>query len=152
MTCSALGVAAIPGGGWVMAGFWRGDDAWIVGIGAGGEQVWNRRYCDCGEYPWGLDEMRAVQIAPDGGLIAAGQTDGFGAIGDDMWVLKTDAEGQVLGSCPPIMGLPADNLPIDVGVPSFPADLVASDPGLDPVTIEITATPIAPTMATQCSG
>ena len=41
------------------------------------------------------DEARAVAIAENGDVIVAGYTRSFGAGGDDFWVLRLDANGNV---------------------------------------------------------
>ncbi len=86
-------------GGLVIAGssdsFGDGDtgDAWILKLNGDGQVLWQRTY-------GGADDESLLDIrqTPDGGFIAAGWTQSFGAAQADVWVVRLDAQGDVLWS------------------------------------------------------
>jgi hypothetical protein len=82
-------------GGYIIAGETWSDGPWnsdvlLIKTGASGDTVWTRTYGgtndDCGN---------SVQQASDGGYIIAGMTS-FGAGGGDVWLIKTDANGDTV--------------------------------------------------------
>jgi hypothetical protein len=83
-------------GGYIVAGktgsFGAGDgDIWVLKLNASGDVVWQKTYGGGG---W--DEAFSIQQTTDGGYIVAGTTGSFGAGGDDGWVLKLNASGDVV--------------------------------------------------------
>jgi len=56
---------------------------------AEGNQIWNRTY---GGHDLGFG--LAAQLTSDGGFILVGKTHSFGAGASDLWLIKTDADGQ----------------------------------------------------------
>ena len=82
-------------GGYVMAGRYgplvSGYDAWLIKTDADGDTLWTRRY-------GGVDEDCAysVEQTADGGYILAGWTNSFGAGSWDVYVVRTDANGDTL--------------------------------------------------------
>ncbi|MCD4847697.1 MAG: T9SS type A sorting domain-containing protein [Candidatus Aegiribacteria sp.] len=74
--------------------FGSGDyDVWLVKTDSDGESVWTRTfggaYEDCG---------CSVQQISDGGYIVAGYTESFGAGNFDVWVIRTDDNGDTAWS------------------------------------------------------
>ncbi len=83
-------------GGYIVAGSRTFDtaskkDFWLLKTDAAGALLWEKAYGG-GEH----EVARAVIQTDDGGCILAGYTESFGAGGQDIWLLKTDAEGDSL--------------------------------------------------------
>ena len=66
-------------------------DAWLLKTDANGDTLWTRTYG--GDEP---DYGYSIQQTTDGGYIIAGKTSSFGADSIDVWLLKTDADGDTL--------------------------------------------------------
>ena len=82
-------------GGYIVAGD-------TVSFGAGGSDFWVLKLDSAGNVNWqytyggtGDDFDTFIQQTSDGGYIAAGFTDSFGAGSNDIWVLKLDSNGIV---------------------------------------------------------
>ena len=101
-------VKATPDGGYIAVGSSRsynGDvsenngsyDFWIVKTDAAGNIIWEKSYGGSG-----YDAAGAVELAPDGGFVIAGQSDSSdgdvnGNSGnDDFWVIKVDSAGDLV--------------------------------------------------------
>ena len=83
-------------GGYALAGYTGSsgvgmDDFWLVKTDASGNMLWNKTYGGTGD-----DMARSVIQTGDGGYALVGWTDSFGAGGDDFWLVKTDASGNML--------------------------------------------------------
>jgi hypothetical protein len=83
-------------GGYVVVGYTesyprRWADVFLVRADSEGHQVWARTFG--GAEP---DHGNSVQQTRDGGYIIAGSTESFGAGGSDVWLLKTDANGDTI--------------------------------------------------------
>jgi hypothetical protein len=83
-------------GGYVLIGYTvsyssGSADIWLIKTDAEGNRLWAKTYGGRGN-----DLSRAVQQTSDGGYIIGGQTQSFGSGGDDIWVIKTDASGNIL--------------------------------------------------------
>jgi hypothetical protein len=83
-------------GGYIIAGFseflgaeWY--DVYFIKTDANGDTAWTRT---CGGT--GVDAGRSVQQTSDGGYIIAGYTESFGAGNLDVYLIKTDASGDIL--------------------------------------------------------
>jgi hypothetical protein len=94
----AYAVTPASDGGFVAAGITTsfgagGNDMWLVKASANGDSLWSHTYGGNSQ-----DEARAVIETSDGGFLIAGQTYSFGSFLTDMWVVKTDANGDSLWS------------------------------------------------------
>jgi len=66
-------------------------DVWLVKTGANGDTLWKKTY---GGSEW--ERGNSVQQTADGGYVIAGRTYSFGAGNCDVWLIKTDANGDTL--------------------------------------------------------
>ena len=70
-------------------------DVWALRLGQDGNSRWDKLYATEGKDPRGLDAVAVIQELSNGHLLFAGQTSGAGTGGQDMWVLKTNAQGEI---------------------------------------------------------
>jgi len=92
----ARSVQQTSDGGFVIsgttAGFGAGSwDVFLIKTDANGDTLWSKTYGGTG-----TDEGYSVQQTADGGYIMAGYTTSFGSGGSDIYVIKTDANGDTL--------------------------------------------------------
>jgi hypothetical protein len=93
----AYSVQQTSDGGYIVAGhtysFVTGDDIFIIKTDANGNVQWAKTYGEIDD-----DLAFSVQQTSDGGYIVAGGTDSFGEGFGDIFLIKTDANGNI-GSC-----------------------------------------------------
>ncbi len=83
-------------GGFVIAGVTTSygaglSDFWLIKINGFGAEQWSQTFG--GE---AYEICHAVRQVSGGGYALAGSTDGFGAGGQDVWLVRTNASGQIL--------------------------------------------------------
>lgn len=93
-----LSVQQTSDGGYITAGytesFGAGDyDFWLVKTDVDGDSLWSRTFGGSND-----DECSSVQQTSDGGYILGGATGSFGADSWDLWLVKTDDDGDSLWS------------------------------------------------------
>ena len=98
----AYSIQQASDGGYIVAGFTTsfgagaGDgDIWVLKLNSDGSVAWQKTY---GGGSSG-DSAYSIQQASDGGYIVAGSTYSSVTGDDDIWVLKLDSNGNILG-CP----------------------------------------------------
>lgn len=95
-----LGIEQTPDGGFIASGTTDSagagsGDLWVVRLAADGTPQWQRTYGGAGaEGPW--DYSLPIRRTSDGGYVLCSGTTSFGAGSWDVWVLKLDADGNVL--------------------------------------------------------
>jgi PKD repeat protein len=92
-----LDIKELPGGGYIISGAVTPGqtgymDAALIRIDAGGDTLWTKMF----GAPALNDFVHSVDLATDGGFIAAGYTDNYGAGGQDYYLVKTDSLGNIL--------------------------------------------------------
>jgi arginine repressor len=129
----ARSVQQTSDGGYIVAGYTDsfgagGPDFFLIKIDANGNISWAKTYG--GTYS---DWARSVQQTSDGGYIVAGFTGSFGAGGVDIFLVKTNARGNI-GSCSIVQDAKpiVNNAPFavtsespDVSSPSFTVNSVS---------------------------
>jgi hypothetical protein len=78
-------------GGYVIAGATASTgsfDVYLLKTDANGDTIWTRTYGGSNG-----DVGYSVQVTADGGYIIAGSTESYGAGGQDVWLIKTDSQG-----------------------------------------------------------
>ena len=83
-------------GSYIVAGYTKSfgagePDVWLIKTDPNGDTLWTKTY---GGSEW--DQAWSVQQTSDGGYIVVGFTASFGAGNYDVWLLKTDADGDTL--------------------------------------------------------
>lgn len=66
-------------------------DIWLIKTDANGDSLWSRTYGGPG-----FDKPHSLEKTDDGGFIIAGETDTYGSGGLDVYLVRTDADGNVI--------------------------------------------------------
>jgi uncharacterized delta-60 repeat protein len=83
-------------GGYVLGGYthpFGDDDFWLVKVNSSGSSPWSHTFGGTAR-----DLCFSVQQTADGGYVLAGGTYSFGAGASDFWLVRTDANGNILWS------------------------------------------------------
>jgi hypothetical protein len=81
-------------GGYIIAGVTGSDrhlDVSFIKTDSNGDTLWTKAYGGSGN-----DRGNSVAVTKDGGYIIAGETYSYGAGGNDVYLIKTDADGDTL--------------------------------------------------------
>jgi arginine repressor len=92
----AFSVQQTSDGGYIVAGYTRSfgagyEDIFLIKTDANGNISWAKTYGGTND-----DRALSVQHTSDGGYIVAGYTSSFGAGGWDIFLIKTDANGDII--------------------------------------------------------
>jgi len=92
----AFSVRQTADSGFIIAGLTQSygagsDDVWLIKTDAGGETQWNRTFGGDEE-----DFGYSVLQTADGGYVVAGLNESWGAGGEDVYLVRTDAHGDTL--------------------------------------------------------
>ncbi|MBI4863000.1 MAG: hypothetical protein HY815_22465 [Candidatus Riflebacteria bacterium] len=92
----AYDTRATADGGYIVTGwtksFGAGDaDVWVLKLDSQGKILWEKAYGGAGE-----DVGTSIRQTAEGGYAVAGWTASFGSGGNDVWVLKLDAQGNLI--------------------------------------------------------
>jgi len=82
-------------GGYIVVGHTEsfgagGVDIWIISLSSAGNIEWQKAYGGSE-----VEEVNSFQQTSDGGYIAAGRTESFGAGENDFWILKLTSDGDI---------------------------------------------------------
>jgi hypothetical protein len=66
-------------------------DVWLIRTDAQGDTLWTRTFGGSG-----VDHGYSVQLTSDSGFVMVGETSSFGAGETDVWLIRTDAQGDTL--------------------------------------------------------
>jgi LysM repeat protein len=77
------------------------NDVWMLRLDRGGNIRWSKLYGEEGQ-----DAVAVIDELSNGDLIFAGHTNGAGTGGEDLWVLKTNAQGEI-PNCGLALDIPA---------------------------------------------
>ncbi|MCB9357631.1 MAG: T9SS type A sorting domain-containing protein [Calditrichaeota bacterium] len=64
------------------------SDMWLIKVSPDGDSLWSRTFGF-----GGLEEARAIALAPDGGFFLGGYSASLSATYDDAWIVRTDSLG-----------------------------------------------------------
>ncbi len=67
------------------------SDFWLIKVSQDGDSLWSRTFGF-----GGLEEARAIELAPDGGFFLGGYSESLSATYDDAWIVRTDSLGNYL--------------------------------------------------------
>jgi hypothetical protein len=93
---TGFGIEQTSDGGYILVGFTNsfgaGDnDVWLIRTNENGDSIWTRTFGGSNS-----DAGYSVKQTKDGGFIIAGSTESIGSGGSDMWILKTNENGDTL--------------------------------------------------------
>jgi len=96
--CRGYDFVETSDGGYMIAGLTSGFgavgyDFWLVRTDANGNMLWNKTYGGAG-----TDIAYSLAKTSDGGFVMVGSTTSFGAGGSDLWLVKVDANGNLVWS------------------------------------------------------
>jgi hypothetical protein len=83
-------------GGYAICGFTDSfgngsSDYWLIKVSPDGDSLWSRTFGF-----GGLEEARAIALAPDGGFFLGGYSSSLSETYDDAWIVRTDSLGNYM--------------------------------------------------------
>ena len=91
---SGYSIQQTEDGGYIITGYSYGNgnqDVWLIKTDSQGQEEWNQTFGGSG-YDYG----NSVQQTEDGGYIITGYTESHGNGSSDVWLVKTDSEGNTV--------------------------------------------------------
>jgi predicted secreted protein len=88
-----MSVQQTSDGGYVIAGYTSsygagGSDVWLIKTDSNGDEVWDKTFGGTSD-----DAGSSVRQTSDDGYVVVGYTSFYGAGGDDVWLIRTDSNG-----------------------------------------------------------
>jgi uncharacterized delta-60 repeat protein len=146
----AYSIQQTSDGGYIAAGdtlsFGAGqNDSWVMKLDGAGEVEWQKTYGGSS-----YDSAYSIQQTSDGGYIATGYTQSFGAGHRDFWLLKLNPNGSIDPSCSP--GLGAESTAISASTSVTPSTSIATAVDSSAIIADTSVTPTdsSATVQTQC--
>ena len=92
----AYSIQQVSDGGYIVAGYTASfgtgyDDVYVLKLNTNGDLLWQKTFGESG-----YDRASSIQQTIEGGYIVAGYTDSFGAGYTDVYILKLDANGNLV--------------------------------------------------------
>ena len=138
-------------GGFIVAGETRSfgavnEDYWVAKFESDGDALWQKRYGGSG-----IEEAEALALTPEGGVIVVGTTMSFGAVGEDVWLIRLDKDGN-MANCG--AGVTANQVTTaqssNTGANPVPTNLGVTSPSPSMKSWNPTPKPSAANIAMQC--
>jgi hypothetical protein len=110
-------------GGYAIAGetnHWGNADFWLIKTNASGSLLWDKTFGGAG---W--DGASSIVQTSDGGYLLAGQTSSFGVGAENLWLVRTDADGNIMWN--QTYGGAGDTVPDDIDSPGLGHPLIQTD-------------------------
>ena len=96
-----LSVQQTTDGGYIIVGYTYSvgagdDDVWLIKTDSNGNKIWDKTFGRKTYRATNSDGGRSVKQTIDGGYIIAGYTDEIFGFRDDVWLIKTDSNGDMI--------------------------------------------------------
>jgi len=119
-------------------------DMWVLKLKANGDVDWQKTYEGNNS-----NSANFILQTPDGGYILAGETSSYGAGNADIWVLKTDKNGNIGSGCS-VVGIASATV-TDTGVTAVNSSGTSSNTSANVASTSLSGLNWGATVQTQCS-